>query len=63
MSKLTDKDIIEIMNRVNNYPRKSLEYSTPYKEIIKVIDKDILEQLGFYYIPIEELDMKNKRVA
>lgn len=63
ISKLADKEIIDIMNRVNNYPRKSLKYSTPYKEIIKVIDKDILEQLGFYYIPIEELDMKNKRVA
>lgn len=63
MSKLADVEIIDIMNRVNNYPRKSLGYSTPYKEIIKVIDKNILEKLGFYYIPIEELDMKNKKVA
>ena len=63
MSKLRDVEIIDIMNRVNNYPRKCLKYSTPYLEIRKVLSKELLEELGFYYIPIEKLDMKTKKFA
>ena len=63
MSNLTKEEILNIMNRVNNYPRKCLEYSTPYLEMVKVIDENILKKLGFYYIPIDKLDMKSKRVA
>lgn len=55
MSNLEDNQIIDIMNRVNNYPRKSLKNSTPYLEMIKVIDKEILEVFGFYFIPIDEV--------
>lgn len=63
MSNLTKEELLNVMNRVNNYPRKCLGYSTPYLEMIKVIDENILKQLGFYYIPIDELNMKSKRVA
>jgi hypothetical protein len=51
------------MNRINNYPRKDLGWSTPYKEMEKIIGKEALEKLGFYYIPIEELNMTRKKVA
>lgn len=63
MSNLTNEEILSIMNRVNNYPRKSLDYSTPYLEMLKVLDENILKKLGFHYISIENLDMKSKKVA
>lgn len=62
-SKYSDKEIIEKMNRINNYPRKNLNWSTPYKEMEKIIGKETLERLGFYEIPIAELNMTRKKVA
>jgi len=62
-SSLNTTELISIMNRVNNYPRKCLNYSTPYLEMIKVIDEETLGKLGFYYISIENLDMKTKKAA
>ena len=62
-SKYSDEQIIEKMNRINNYPRKDLGWSTPYKEMEKIIGKEILNKLGFYEIPISELNMTRKKVA
>ena len=62
-SRYSDKQIIDKMNRINNYPRKDLEWSTPYKEMEKIVGIETLEKLGFYYIPIEELNMTRKKVA
>lgn len=62
-SKYSDEQIIEKMNRINNYPRKDLGWSTPYKEMEKIIGKEILNKLGFYEIPISELNMTIKKVA
>lgn len=62
-SKYKNSDIIEKMNRINNYPRKSLNWSTPYKEMEKILGTTIMNKLGFYEIPIEELNMTRKKVA
>lgn len=62
-SKYSDKQIIEKINRINNYPRKELKWSTPYKEMEKIIGKEILNKLGFYEIEVEELNMTRKKVA
>ena len=62
-SKYSNEAIIEKMNRINNYPRKDLKWSTPYKEMEKIIGKETLNKLGFYEIPIEELNMTRKKVA
>lgn len=62
-SKYSNEVIIEKMNRINNYPRKDLNWSTPYKEMEKIIGKDILNKLGFYEIPINELNMTRRKVA
>lgn len=62
-AKYKDSDIIEKINRINNYPRKNLGWSTPYKEMEKIIGKEILNKLGFYEIEIEELNMTRKNVA
>ncbi len=62
-SKYSDEQIIEKMNRINNYPRKDLGWSTPYKEMEKIIGKELLNKLGFYEIPISELNMTRKKIA
>lgn len=62
-SKYKNSDIIEKMNRINNYPRKELNWSTPYKEMEKILGKDVMNKLGYYEIPIEELNMTRKKVA
>ena len=62
-SQYSDKEIIEKINRINNYPRKELKWSTPYKEMEKIIGKEILNKLGFYEIEVEELNMTRKKVA
>lgn len=62
-SKYSNEVIIEKMNRINNYPRRDLKWSTPYKEMEKIIGKETLNKLGFYEIPINELNMTRKKVA
>jgi len=62
-AKYKDEDIIEKINRINNYPRKNLGWSTPYKEMEKIIGKELLKKLGFYEIAIEDLNMTRKKVA
>ncbi len=62
-SKYSDKEIIDKMNRINNYPRKDLGWSTPYKEMEKILGRELLNELGFYEIPIAELNMTRKKVA
>ena len=51
------REIVEKINRINNYPRKNLGWSTPYKEMEKIKGKALLNKLGFYEIAIEELNI------
>ena len=62
-AKYKDEDIIDKINRINNYPRKNLNWSTPYKEMEKILGKELLKELGFYEILIEELNMTRKKIA
>ncbi len=62
-SKYKNSDIIDKINRINNYPRKNLNWSTPYKEMEKKLGTSIMNKLGFYEVPIEELNMTRKKVA
>ena len=59
----TDEIIIAQINKINNYPRKELGWKTPYQMLCDKIDARVLEKLGFYYISIEKLDMKTRKVA
>ena len=61
--KYRDEEIVEKINRINNYPRKNLGWSTPYKEMEKIIGKAMLNKLGFYEIAIEELNMTRRKIA
>ena len=62
-AQFSDETIIAQINKINNYPRKELGWKTPYQMLCKKIAPSILEILGFYYIPIEKLDMKTRKVA
>ena len=62
-SKYKNSDIIEKINRINNYPRKSLNWETPYKKMEKILGRRVMNELGYYEIPIEELNMTRKKLA
>ena len=62
-NKYKDSDIIEKINRINNYPRKELNWTTPYKKMEAILGKEIMKKLGFYEIPIEKLNMTRKKIA
>ena len=57
ITKLSDEDIIDIINRLNNYPRAKFNYKTPLKLFEEYFGLEILEKLNLKYIPLGELDM------
>ena len=60
ISKLSADDVLNILNRVNNYPRKRFNFKSPLEMVEKELGTEILDKLKFYKISIENLDMKNK---
>ena len=56
---LSSDDIIDIINRLNNYPRAKKEFKTPLQLLAKELGDDVLELLNLHHIPIEELNMKD----
>lgn len=56
---LSSKDILDIINRLNNYPRPKKGYRTPLQMLEESLGKDILERLDLHHIPIEKLNMKD----
>ena len=60
ISKLSADDVFNILNRVNNYPRKRFNFKSPLEMVEKELGTEILDKLKFYKISIENLDMKNK---
>jgi len=58
-TKYKDAEINKQINKINNYPRKKLGWKSPYELMSEKIGTRLLEKLGFYYIPLDELNMKN----
>ena len=58
-SNYTDANIIKQINKINNYPRKRLNWKSPYEVMVEEVGVELLDLLGFYYIPLEKLNMKN----
>ena len=54
---LTKKNVIDMMNHINNVQRKSLEYQTPYKIFTKKYGKDISKQLHLQGIKKDEVNL------
>ena len=62
ISKLTANDILNILNRVNNYPRKKLGYKTPIDKLEEAMGENILNKLCLTKINIKDLNMKKKKI-
>lgn len=56
---LSSDDIIDIINRLNNYPRPNKDYKTPLQLLEKELGDYILDLLDLHHIPITELNMKD----
>ncbi len=59
---LSSDDILDIINRLNNYPRPKKGYKTPLQMLEESLGKEILERLDLHHIPIEKLNMKDMRI-
>ena len=54
---LTKKNIIDMMNNINNVQRKSLDYQTPYLLFAQKYGKDISNKLHLKYIKKDEINL------
>lgn len=59
ITSLSADDIIDIINRLNNYPRKNKGYKTPLQLLENEFGDSILDILNLHHIPISELNMKD----
>ena len=56
---LSAADILDIINRLNNYPRPKKNFKTPLQLLEDELGDNLLELLDLHHIPIEELNMKD----
>ncbi len=56
---LSADDILDIINRLNNYPRPKKSYKTPLQLLEEELGDYILDLLNLHHIPIEELNMRD----
>lgn len=56
---LSSDDILDIINRLNNYPRPNKNYKTPLQLLEEELGDYILNLLNLHHIPITELNMKD----
>ena len=57
---LTKKNVIDMMNHINNVQRKSLDYQTPYQLFTKKYGKDISTKLHLKNIKKDEINLSYK---
>lgn len=56
---LSADDILDIINRLNNYPRPKKNFKSPLQLLEEELGDYILNLLNLHHIPIEELNMKD----
>ena len=56
---LSSDDILDIINRLNNYPRPKKNFKTPVQLLEEELGDHILELLDLHHIPIDQLNMKD----
>lgn len=59
---LTKKNVIDMMNNINNVQRKSLDYQSPYQLFNKKYGDDISNKLFLRYIPKNEINLSYKLI-
>ena len=57
---LTKKNIIDMMNNINNVQRKSLDYQTPYQLFTQKYGKDISTKFHLIEINKDEINLSYK---
>lgn len=57
---LTNKNIIDMMNNINNVKRKSLDFHSPYELFSQNYGDDICNDLLLKYIPKEDINLSYK---
>lgn len=57
---LTNKNIIDMMNNINNVKRKSLEYKTPYELFKNIYGEDCTKKLHLKHIKSDEVNLSYK---
>ncbi len=56
---LSSDDILDIINRLNNYPRPRKGFKTPLQLLEDELGDYILDLLDLHHIPIDQLNMKD----
>ena len=59
---LTKKNVIDMMNNINNVRRKTLNYQTPYELFTKKYGEDISKKLHLKSIPKDEINLGYKLI-
>lgn len=57
---LTQKNVIKMMNHINNVSRKSLDYHSPYQLFTEKYGKDISNKLNLHLIKKDEVNLSYK---
>ena len=56
---LSGDDILDIINRLNNYPRPKKNFKTPLQLLEEELGDYILDLLNLHHVPIDQLNMKD----
>lgn len=57
---LTEKNVTDIMNNINNVKRKSMEYKTPYETFKKIYGEEATKKLHLKPLKPDEVDLSYK---
>ena len=57
---LTNKNIVDMMNNINNVKRKSIEYKTPYELFKNIYGEECTKKLHLTHIKSDEVDLSYK---
>lgn len=55
---LTDEIVAEMINNINNYPRASLNWQSPYEKAMMILGPKILKELGFKKKKPDDVDLR-----
>ena len=59
---LTKKNVIDMMNNINNVQRKTLNYQTPYELFTEKYGEDISKKFHLKFIPKDEINLGYKLI-
>ena len=57
---LTEKNVTDMMNNINNVKRKSMEYKTPYEIFKNIYGEETTKKLHLHSLKADEVDLSYK---